>query len=401
VHRVNRPTGAETSPGSQLASLERVAHVSASQAPAILVVDYDVARLAHTRAVLEAQGYLVAVARDSATASAAADASLGVLLLADEMQLVPTRRLVGTLRQRVPALQVLLLASERSGGLARETLERLGVHTYVFESDGSERLVQAVDAAVRTHLLMAQAQASDRLKMELLASVSHEFRSPLHIVLGYLELAREGAFGPIAPALGDALEKIGWNAGHLLELVDDFLDLAKLETRPLDTERVDVARLVRALVGDNELLIQSRALALRAEVYGRLPYVIAESAKLRVIVQNLLTNALKFTERGEVVVVAESPLPGVVQIRVRDTGPGIPDDARERIFELFQQLHPGDLRKKGIGLGLALARRFARAMGGDLTVESTLGVGSTFTLTLPAEVGEVTDHEPARSPHAG
>jgi signal transduction histidine kinase len=364
--------------------LDSVAHASAPHVPMILVVDYDVTRLAHTRALLEAEGHLVAVARDSAMASAAADASVGVLLLADEMQMVPTRRLVGSLRQQVPSLQVVLLASERSGQLARETLERLGVHGYVSEADGPERLVRAIEAALRTHLLLAQVQASDRLKMELLASVSHEFRSPLHIILGYLELTREGAFGTVPTALGDALDKVGWNAGHLLELVEDFLDLAKLETSTLKLEQVDVARLTRALVGDNELLVQSRPITLRAEIGGRLPRVLAESAKLRVIVQNLLTNALKFTERGEVVVTAETPLPGVVQVRVRDTGPGIPTDARERIFDLFQQLEPGDMRRKGIGLGLALARRFARTMGGDLTVESTLGEGSTFTLTLPA-----------------
>jgi signal transduction histidine kinase len=376
-----------------------VAAVSAPHAPIVLVVDYDVTRLARTRAVLEAEGHVVAVARDSAMAGAVADASIGVLLLADEMQLVPTRRLVGTLRQHVPAMQLVLLASERSGQLSPETLERLGVHGYVFEADGPERLLTAVDAALRTHALVAQAQASDRLKMELLASVSHEFRSPLHIILGYLELAREGAFGAYSAALGDALDKIGWNGGHLLELVEGFLDLAKLETRTLKTERVDVGRLVRALVVDNELLIQSRPITLRAEATGRLPHVLAEGAKLRVILQNLLTNALKFTERGEVVVSTDVPRAETVRIRVRDTGPGIPADARERIFELFQQLHPGDMRKKGVGLGLALARRFARAMGGDLTVESVVGEGSTFTLTVPAEQLSAPIHE--HGSHAG
>jgi len=335
--------------------------------------------------VLEAEGHRVAVARDSAMAAAVADASIGVLLLADEMQLMPTRRLVGRLREHVPAMQLVLLASERSGQLSRETLERLGVHGYVFEADGPERLVTAVDAALRTHSFVAQVQASDRLKMELLASVSHEFRSPLHIILGYLELAREGAFGAVSAKLGDALDKITWNGGHLLELVEGFLDLAKLETSAVKTERVDVARLVRALVVDNELLIQSRPIALRAEVTERLPHVLAESAKLRVILQNLVTNALKFTERGEVVVSTDVPRAGAVRISVRDTGPGIPADARERIFELFQQLHPGDMRTKGVGLGLALARRFARAMGGDLTVDSVVGEGSTFTLMLPSE----------------
>jgi signal transduction histidine kinase len=362
-----------------------VAAVSAPHDPIVLVVDYDVTRLAHTRAVLEAEGHVVAVARDSAMAAAVADASIGVLLLADEMQLVRTRRLVGSLREHVSAMQLVLLASDRSGQLSRETLERLGVHGYVFEADGPERLVTAVEAALRTYALVAQAQASDRLKMELLASVSHEFRSPLHIILGYLELAREGAFGTYSDGLRDALDKISWNGGHLLELVEGFLDLAKLETSTLKTERVDVGRLVRALVVDNELLIQSRPIVLRAEVAGRLPHVLAEGAKLRVILQNLITNALKFTERGEIVVSTDVPRAETVRIRVRDTGPGVPADARERIFELFQQLHPGDLRKKGVGLGLALARRFARAMGGDLIVDSVVGEGSTFTLTVPAE----------------
>jgi signal transduction histidine kinase len=363
-----------------------VAIVSASHEAVVLVVDYDVTRLARTRALLEAEGHAVMVARDSAMAASTAGASVAVLLLADEMQLLPSRRLVGTLRSRVPALQVMLLASERSGELARETLERIGVHSYVFDADGPERLLQAVEAALRTYAAVSQAQASDRLKMELLASVSHEFRSPLHIILGYLELVREGTFGSVSGGLSEALDKVTWNAGHLLELVEDFLDLAKLETSTVKIEHVDVAQLVRALVGDNELLIHARPIVLRGHVRGELPAVLAEAAKLRVILQNLLTNALKFTEQGEVVVTAESPLPGLVQIRVRDTGPGIPADACERIFDLFQQLQPGDMRRKGIGLGLALARRFARAMDGELTVESVVGVGSTFTLTLPAWV---------------
>jgi signal transduction histidine kinase len=203
-----------------------------------------------------------------------------------------------------------------------------------------------VDAATRSYQAIAQAQASDRLKMELLASVSHEFRSPLHIILGYLDLAREGAFGELSTALADAMDKVSWNAGQLLELVEDFLDLAKLETASAKVEQVDLIRLVRTLVTDNELLVQGRALTVRAEVRGPVPRVRAEAAKLRVIVQNLLTNALKFTERGEVVVVLEPPLPGVVQVHVRDTGPGIPSDAYERIFDLFSSSSPATCERR-------------------------------------------------------
>ena len=351
--------------------------------PGVLVVDYDVGRLAAIRALLESEGYVVVVARDSAMALSVAVDSIAVLLLADEMHLAPTRHLVGTLRDKVPALQLVLLGSARSGQLSRESLERLGVHAYVHDGDPPERILQTVDAALRTCAALGQAQASDRLKTELLGSVSHELRSPLHIILGYLELAREGAFGAHSDALHNAMNKVTWNAGHLLELVEDFLDMTKLESNSVKAERIDVGALVRALVADNELLIHGRPLVLRARVAGPLPLVLGDTTKVRVVLQNLLTNALKFTERGEVVVTAETGRCGTVGVRVHDTGPGIPSAARERIFDLFHQLRPGDLRAKGIGLGLALARRFARAMGGDVTLESVLGAGSTFTLTLP------------------
>jgi signal transduction histidine kinase len=291
-----------------------------------------------------------------------------------------------------------LLASARSGQLSRETLDRLAIHSYVHEADGPDRLLGAIDAARRSFLAIDQAQASDRLKVELLASVSHEFRSPLHIILGYLELAREGAFGEYPDGLHDALDKVAWNAGSLLELVEDFLDLAKLESGTVSVERLDVGALVRTLVGDNELLVNGRPITLRTEVPKAVPLVVADAAKLRVVVQNLLTNALKFTERGDVVVTVESPLDGLVQIRVRDTGPGIPAESREAIFDLYRQLQPGDMRRRGVGLGLALARRFARAMGGELGVESTVGVGSTFTLTLPA-AGSAPVHESDPATH--
>ena len=352
--------------------------------PVVLVVDYDVARLAQTRALLEGDRLLVRVARDAATAASMADAQVGIVLLSDEMPLASALRLVATLHERLPAVQIVLLASAHSGQLALETLERLGVHSYVLESDGPERLLRAIEAARRNGFAVAQAQAADRLKMELLASVSHEFRSPLNIILGYLALVREGTFGELSAGLDETLHKVSWNAGNLLALVEDFLDLAKLESTTVAVEQLDVGTLVRALVTDNQILIQARPIVLRSEVPWGLPLVLADTSKFRVIVQNLLTNALKFTERGEILVTADSRLDGMVDVHVRDTGPGVPPDALEAIFDLYRQLQPGDMKRRGIGLGLALARRFARAMHGDLSVESTLGQGSVFTLTLPA-----------------
>jgi signal transduction histidine kinase len=361
-----------------------VAVVSEPSAPAVLVVDYDVARLARVRTMLAREGHAVAVGNDSASALAAADASIGVAVVADEMQPGALERLIGTLRGRTSSLQVILVASARSGRLARETLGRLGALAYVRDTTRPERLLTAVDAAVRVARQLAAAHASERLKMELLASASHEFRTPLNVILGYLELVRDGAYGDSGDAMRGVLGTLERNASYLLELVEGFLDLAKLESSTLTLEAVDLASLVRALASDHALLLGERPIALRVDVAADLPPVRAEAAKVRVVVQNLLANALKFTERGEVAVLAAPAGDGRVEVRVRDTGPGIPPEARDAIFELFRQLQPNDPRRKGVGLGLALARRFARAMGGDLTVESAPGGGSTFTLTLPA-----------------
>jgi signal transduction histidine kinase len=376
-----------------------VTHVAEVHAPTILVVDYDVARLASIRALLESEGFPVVVARDSAMATAVADGSVGLLLVADEMHLGPMRRLIGALRTRQPALRTVLLSGPRSSELSRETCEHLGVHAYLPGGD-APTLLRALDAARRTYHELSAARASERLKTELLAAVSHELRSPLHVILGYLDLVREGAYGVPAEAMRAALDKIAWNADHLLELVEDFLDLTKLETGGVRLERVDVGALVRALVADQELLVHGRPIALHAEVGAGVPPVLADGAKLRVVLQNLLSNALKFTEHGEIVATVAAPIDGVVQVRVRDTGPGIPADACEAVFDLYRQLQPGDMDRKGIGLGLALARRFARAMRGDLTVSSTVGKGSVFTLTLPAAAeGVVHDGGDATTGH--
>src|SRR4029077_9102598 len=230
-----------------------------------------------------------------------------------------------------------------------------------------------------------QFHVADRLKTELLASVSHEFRTPLSVIVGFGDLGGWDPSGASPPGTLPVFDKVRANAGYLLELVEEFLDLAKLEAgvTVVRCEPFVLEPFLRELGEWFTLLVRARPITFVTEAPARLPPVAADPAKLRVVIQNLLSNAAKFTHEGTIRLAAAALDDGRVAIRVSDTGPGIEAEHHEAIFGLFHQLGPHDEQRKGIGLGLALARRFARMMGGDITLESTVGVGSTFTLVLP------------------
>src|SRR5262249_27615702 len=177
-----------------------------------------------------------------------------------------------------------------------------------------------------------------------------------------------------------------------------FLDLSKLESGDMTVGRDEVAVgvILRHLAESFALLVRARPITFTADLPADLPMVVGDAAKVRVIVQNLLSNALKFTREGSIGLAAEQRVDGTIAIRVSDTGPGIPAEHHEAIFDLFHQVQPHLGDRKGIGLGLALARRFARMLGGDVSVESAVGAGTTFTVVLPAmAVAAVSDEAAA------
>jgi signal transduction histidine kinase len=235
------------------------------------------------------------------------------------------------------------------------------------------------------------AAAANRAKSEFLAVMSHELRTPLNAIGGYAELMEMGIRGPVTPEQREDLRRVQTSQRHLLGLINEVLNYAKLETGTVHYDVADVR--VRDAVVGAELLVapQAQARALQLVVSAPPPELVlrADPEKLRQILVNLLSNAVKFTDRGgriELSCVAQGER---VAITVRDTGIGIAAHQLERIFEPFVQVR-ADLTRtaEGTGLGLAISRDLARGMGGDLTVESTPGVGSAFTLTLPrARVG--------------
>ena len=233
------------------------------------------------------------------------------------------------------------------------------------------------------------AETANRSKSEFLATMSHELRTPLNAIAGYVQLLAMGIHGAVTDAQRDALQRIDRSQRHLLGLINDILNLARIESGHVDYDMHDVV--LAAAIDDIEPMIQpqlaSRSLTYVVDAEAAGLVVRADAEKLEQILLNLLSNAAKFTEPGGGIYVTTSrdgSAPNTALISVRDTGIGIPAAKLEHIFEPFMQVDASHSRiGQGAGLGLAISRDLARGMGGDLSVESQEGVGSTFILRLP------------------
>jgi PAS domain S-box-containing protein len=257
--------------------------------------------------------------------------------------------------------------------LARREVERL--------LEESERARAEAESA------RAEAEAANRGKSEFLAVMSHELRTPLNAIGGYAELVEMGIRGPVTQQQREDLRRIQHSQRHLLGLINEVLNYAKIETGSVNYDLADVP--VHEAVAAAESLVapQARAKGLALVVGDGAPSLAAraDAEKLRQILVNLLSNAVKFTDSGGRVDISCVREDGRVRVHVRDTGIGIPPEKLDAIFDPFVQVR-ADLTRphEGTGLGLAISRDLARGMGGELTASSTPGEGSTFTLSLPA-----------------
>ena len=256
--------------------------------------------------------------------------------------------------------------------LARREVERLLA--------GSERLLADSESA------RSEAEAANRAKSDFLATMSHELRTPLNAIGGYAELMEMGIRGPVTQQQSDDLRRIQASQRHLLRLVNEVLNYARIETGTVHYDIDDVP--LAAVVASVEPLVAPQLTAKGLEFAvvpcDPTPVARADREKLRQVLLNLLSNAVKFTDRGGRVEVSCAAENGRVAVSVRDTGVGIATEELDRIFEPFVQVNASLTRThEGTGLGLAISRDLARGMGGDLVAESAVGAGSTFTVTLP------------------
>lgn len=237
--------------------------------------------------------------------------------------------------------------------------------------------------------------AASEHKSRFFANMSHELRTPLNSVLGYSELLADGQFGTLPKEAIEALERIQANGKHLLGLINDVLDIAKIEAGQLDLSLDDysVEALVENVVAATAPLAQAKGIALKTVVAPDLPLAYGDERRLTQVLFNIVSNAIKFTDLGHVEVVVGA-VDGELTISVQDTGPGIKPDDQARIFQEFQQVDDSSTRQKGgTGLGLSICRRLVGKHGGRIDLHSMVGVGSTFSMVLPLRVTE--QREPA------
>jgi signal transduction histidine kinase len=265
-----------------------------------------------------------------------------------------------------------------------------------------------VERSKELERLSSELLRASRMKNEFLANVSHELRTPLNAIVGFVDLLREGVYGDLAPRQVKPVERIEASANHLRHLVDEILDLAKMAAGRLDvhTEVLDIRPFVLDVASEVESLVSEKDLNLSLAMGSALPRIRTDPTHLRQILVNLIGNAVKYTEKGTIVVRTRTiswrdatelgmptSLPDLtapqemwLSVQVVDQGIGIAPENLERIFEEFEQVDAGpraDSVNRGTGLGLAISRKLARLLGGDISVVSRAGEGSTFSLWLP------------------
>jgi signal transduction histidine kinase len=242
--------------------------------------------------------------------------------------------------------------------------------------------------AIQVQGMNRQLEEASRHKSQFLANMSHELRTPLNAVLGYAELMLDNVYGAISEKMRDVLQRIESNGRHLLGLINDVLDLSKIEAGQLTLALADysLANVVHTVFSAVEPLASEKHIALKIDVAPDLPVGRGDERRLTQVLLNLVGNAIKFTDAGEVSLAA-SAADGSFHVAVRDTGPGISAADQAKLFRDFQQGDNAITRKKGgTGLGLAISKRIVELHGGRIWLQSSPGRGSTFAFTIPVVV---------------
>ena len=232
-----------------------------------------------------------------------------------------------------------------------------------------------------------QLEAASQHKSQFLANMSHELRTPLNAILGYNELMQDGLYGELPPKTKEVLSRMEKNGKHLLGLINDVLDLSKIEAGQLvlSLENYSMKDVVQTVVSATESLAAAKQLPLQVAISDGMPSGRGDERRLTQVLLNLVGNAIKFTDKGAIRIAATATATdGVFAVEVADTGPGIPESERGRIFEEFHQVDSSNTKKKGgTGLGLAIAKRIIELHRGRIWVESEVGRGSTFHFEVP------------------
>ena len=277
----------------------------------------------------------------------------------------------------------LVVRRKRPGEFSKQTID-------VLQTFGAQSVLAIQNARLFSEIgeKGKQLEIASQHKSQFLANMSHELRTPLNAILGYTELILDNIYGDTPDKMRGVLERIASNGKHLLGLINDVLDLSKIEAGQFTLSLTDysIKNVVQSVFSVVESLATAKKLALKTEVPPGLPSAHGDERRLTQVLLNLVGNAIKFTDKGEVAIRA-SVTDESYTLSVRDTGPGIAEADRGKIFEEFQQADSSATKKKGgTGLGLSISKRIVEMHGGRIWVESTVGYGSTFSFAVPLNV---------------
>ncbi len=319
------------------------------------------------------------------------DAILLNLLLKDNTGLESLLRI----QERAPHAPVIILTAKEDQALAFEAV-RKGAQDYLVKGklDGN-LLNQVIHYAIERHRVMEEMKKKNEelerlnsMKSEFVSTVSHELRTPLTVVLSASNNLLDGAFGELSQSQKKWVHKINQHAQRLHQMISDILDLSKLQSGKTEIHRnqLDMVKLIKSTVANLKILSKEKKIDLNYRLPDTLPPIWADKNRIDQVLTNLITNAIKFTLKEGTIEVSALESGGFVQVTVSDSGPGIPADSQQAIFDRFRQIRTmGDPASstKGIGLGLAICREIVTQHSGEIWVESEIGKGAQFTFKLP------------------
>ena len=354
-------------------------------------------------AFLTAEQQQLLVVRDSAQNSAdrfsnqsflALVTSVGVILIV--MALIwhwimrPINNLTG-IAQRIASGKFNMTIEQKSSGeigSLEQALHRMLDAIQQRDANTLELNEQLETQLVEVEQARAEAEKSSQVKSAFLASMSHELRTPLNAIINFTKFVAQGDLGEVNEEQQETLFEVVDSGKHLLHLINDVLDMSKIESGSLNLfmqEDVDVRDIITTVVKNGEALVGDKELELRTNIPDDLPLIHADQLRIRQIITNLVSNAIKFTEKGFVEIRA-SRTGKEISISVQDTGAGIDAGDHELIFDAFKQTEQGIATGGGSGLGLAISKRLVEIHGGTIRVESEAGQGATFHVTLPVKI---------------